>query len=637
MHKNHYLIIALDVAGTAPGIVFKVLLKALSASSRITLLSQDTDPNALNDNIRLIPLRHAVEKWRHAEKKWRCLGRNPRDERWARRTFREHRDEIFKERYDALIVLTSNGYYSALSLGRVFRQHLLCPYIIYSVDGMPSPLPWLDGDVRLHRGISAGLRRLCSDGDLFLLSNPRMVDYQKSVLPGFQGKWDFLFTPYRPLPKGFSRQEHSGFNILYAGSLYGLRKIDGLTDGFRRFLSVRPDARLYIVGDVWKKYKESAADLVQEGKLIFRDVTDRIDEYYARADCLIDIAADIPDDVFLSSKVICYLPYAVPIIAISGENSPVSRLMGGVASIRQCHNDGEEIFQALQQTQDIRDFSDRQELLEQFSPETIGKRFRELVEREVGKERLIVSLTTWKARFDNIPGVLDSIFAQTLPPDKLILNLAFDEVVPDSLQQYLDRHAVEINRVPDTKVYKKLIPTLRKYPEACVVSIDDDWLYPPQMLEEFMRIHQQNPDSPISGNQESIHHIACHCGCASLTQRKFFGKYLDMIDEDIIRNCPSDDIVYTFFTRINGYTYIHTDSLFFDNMTTYNPSAPYSDSAKGFPVQESWDYLVRRFGHPFYNPAQVFFHRVIHWVFELNRDYACNKKYLRLFGIKIYL
>lgn len=248
------------------------------------------------------------------------------------------------------------------------------------------------------------------------------------------------------------------------------------------------------------------------------------------------------------------------------------------------------------------------------------------------REQLIVTLTTWKARICNLPAVLDSIFSQTLAPDLVVVNLAFKEIVPEQVQAYLDEHKVEINRVPDTKVFKKLLPTLKKYPDACVVNIDDDWLYPPGMLEEFMRIHEKYPDNPISGNKVDSFGCSCHCGCASLTQRKFFGKYLDWIDEDVIRNCLSDDMVYTFFCKKNGYDYIRTENLFYENMTPYQQSEPYSTPDSLTPGM-AWEYLCARFGDPTLTPMQA----AMKWLFELARERSTYRKYLRLFGHKFYL
>ena len=335
------------------------------------------------DNIRLIQLHDSTEKWRWAKRKWRWLGFNPRDGRWARRTFRENREVLLSEHYDVIIVLTSNGYYSALNLGKLLKEKLRCPYIIYSVDGMPSPIPWLGKDADVHPKVSRGLNRLCSCANLFILSNPMMQEYEKGIVKDFKGAWDYLYTPYRELPDGFTMVPHEGFNILYAGSLYGLRKIDGLANAFRRFLEIRPDARLIIVGDVWKQHKEYARDLVDKGKIIFKDTTLQINDYYAKADCLIDIAADIPDDVFLSSKVICYLPYRLPIIAISGANSPVSQIMGGLNSIMQSSNNADQILDALVKAQNINDCTDRKALLEEFSAKYLCKRFLSQIETQL--------------------------------------------------------------------------------------------------------------------------------------------------------------------------------------------------------------------------------------------------------------
>lgn len=215
----------------------------------------------------------------------------------------------------------------------------------------------------------------------------------------------------------------------------------------------------------------------------------------------------------------------------------------------------------------------------------------------MAEEKIIVSLTTWKPRFRNIPTVLDSIFAQTVPPDKVVLNLAEGEDLDEALETYLKEKAVEIFRLPDWKVYKKLIPTLRRYPQACVIAIDDDWLYPPQMIEDFMKVHAEHPSSPISGNKESFEGLNCHCGCASLVKAEYFGSYLNKIDEAVIATCPSDDIVYTFMAAKNGRFYEHSEGLYFENMEPVNQDNPYSPQFAD-PIIDSYNYLVNRFGAP---------------------------------------
>ena len=211
--------------------------------------------------------------------------------------------------------------------------------------------------------------------------------------------------------------------------------------------------------------------------------------------------------------------------------------------------------------------------------------------------KIIVSLTTYSKRIKNIPAVLDTIFSQTLPPDLVVLNLAHDEDVPQDVQNYIDSHSIEVNRVADTKVFKKLLPTLRKYPQDCIISIDDDWLYPKGMIADFMKVHERYPCCPISGNRIILFGRQCHCGCASLVKREYFGEGLDLIDDEVFRNCPSDDIVYTYFANKAGFSYIRTAEVYYKNMEPYNEGESYTVSEDGFDgIAKSYCYLEDRFG-----------------------------------------
>lgn len=215
------------------------------------------------------------------------------------------------------------------------------------------------------------------------------------------------------------------------------------------------------------------------------------------------------------------------------------------------------------------------------------------------KERIIVSLTTWSKRIQNIPTVLDTIFAQTLPPDLVVLNLAYEEVIPPNINDYIEVHHIEVNRVPDTKVYKKILPTLRKYPDDCIIPIDDDWLYPKGMIEDFMQVHKCYPNNPISGNRVVHEYLfcQCHCGCASLVKTSYFGDYLKEIDDVFIDHCPADDIVWTFFANKTNHPYIRSKGVYFTNMTPYNSFGSYStEKVMTNGIDETSNYLIERFG-----------------------------------------
>lgn len=211
------------------------------------------------------------------------------------------------------------------------------------------------------------------------------------------------------------------------------------------------------------------------------------------------------------------------------------------------------------------------------------------------EEKIVVTLTTWHARISNLPQVLDSILRQTLKPDAIVLNLAFDEIIPDSVYRFLTDNEIIVNRVEDTKVYKKLIPTLKMFPDSCIINIDDDFIYPEKMIEDFMAIHRNHKYNPISGNRKEFKYLNCHCGCASLTKKDFFGASLDLLDSDVFENCPSDDLVYTYLIAREGRHYIHTHDEYFVNMESFNPLSSYSESLSE-PLERTWDYLQDRFG-----------------------------------------
>lgn len=215
----------------------------------------------------------------------------------------------------------------------------------------------------------------------------------------------------------------------------------------------------------------------------------------------------------------------------------------------------------------------------------------------MGKERIIVSLTTYNKRIGNIPVVLDTIFAQTVSPDLIVLNLAYDEVISNDVNNYIESHSIEVNRVPDTKVYKKLIPTLKKYPQDCIISIDDDFLYPKGMIEDFLHIHKLYPNNPISGNDVVQYGMQCHCGCASLMKYCYLGNEINHIDREVMEHCPSDDLVYTYFSNRNNHPYIRTNELYSNNMQSYHEGDSYSlEVGGGKGITDTYDYLIKRFG-----------------------------------------
>lgn len=115
--------------------------------------------------------------------------------------------------------------------------------------------------------------------------------------------------------------------------------------------------------------------------------------------------------------------------------------------------------------------------------------------------QIIVSLTTYGKRIYDVHLTIESLFRQTIKPSKIILWLAENEFnqknIPCMLKN-LQRKGLEIGFCKDLKSYKKLIPTLKKYPDDVIITVDDDIIYSFDLIEKLIHKHEKNKTSIIA-------------------------------------------------------------------------------------------------------------------------------------------
>lgn len=107
---------------------------------------------------------------------------------------------------------------------------------------------------------------------------------------------------------------------------------------------------------------------------------------------------------------------------------------------------------------------------------------------------LIVSLTSYPARFQTLDLTLKTLLSQSVRPDHVILWVAHQDLalLPRSIKA-LTRHGLSIEGCDDLRSYKKLIPALRRFPRAALVTADDDIAYPRRWLEALTERYSENP------------------------------------------------------------------------------------------------------------------------------------------------
>ena len=109
-------------------------------------------------------------------------------------------------------------------------------------------------------------------------------------------------------------------------------------------------------------------------------------------------------------------------------------------------------------------------------------------ESNAHKPEVVVSMTSFPQAIPYAVKAIQSILNGTVLPDRLVLYLYFSQFgeagIPDELVRLSKENSIfEIrNYDRDLRSYLKLIPALADFPEAVIVTVDDDIDYHPDML-----------------------------------------------------------------------------------------------------------------------------------------------------------
>jgi hypothetical protein len=167
---------------------------------------------------------------------------------------------------------------------------------------------------------------------------------------------------------------------------------------------------------------------------------------------------------------------------------------------------------------------------------------------------IILSLTSFKPRLDNVAYTIESLMQQTIKADRIILHLGGENIklsnIPLSLKK-LEKRGLEI-RIHDEDIgpYKKYFYTLKENPKSLIITTDDDTLYPFDMIEKLYAAYQK--DNSV---------IHCHRGHEMLVKKgKIFPykkwKHSSPMEEASLRIFP---------TGVGGVLYfpnsLHEDAL----------------------------------------------------------------------------
>ncbi|MDR3089992.1 MAG: hypothetical protein LBU39_09260 [Desulfobulbaceae bacterium] len=117
--------------------------------------------------------------------------------------------------------------------------------------------------------------------------------------------------------------------------------------------------------------------------------------------------------------------------------------------------------------------------------------------------KTIVSLTSFPARIDIVAAVVKTMLAQTVSADKVVLYLTLsqfpDKRIPEALsvlRRENQRFEVRFYE-KDIRSFTKLIPALDEFPDDRIITVDDDTIYPHDLIENLMRTPEQSATNRV--------------------------------------------------------------------------------------------------------------------------------------------
>ena len=240
-------------------------------------------------------------------------------------------------------------------------------------------------------------------------------------------------------------------------------------------------------------------------------------------------------------------------------------------------------------------------------------------------EKVIVSMTSWKKRINNAHKPIEILINNTYKPDKIILNLAIEEFpqknleLPKSILRLFKFNNFEIFWVnKNNNVFKKLIPTINRFKNDLIITVDDDIIYPYDLIENVIKnFIKFGSNKPMSfGNKYSDWiinktRINSHYGGCSIVKYEFFQEklnemYKETTEELVFKKIKCfDDVLYTYAALINHFQYLRiknyfiTNYVFNSNFQDYSFSEKYSDKIKS--LNEDYHKILRNYIFEKYN------------------------------------
>ena len=339
------VIIADNLGNNAPGIVFRNILSGMSGKIEFDVITSTMDyqtPLSFRGSVKYIPQKK-IPSWRIRTLLFKIFGYYHTQMNWAKNV----QNLLKSGKYDVVVSLMSSTFYASIIAADLYAAEKKIRHICYCVDAVPAPFPW-EKDSMYSSAMKRCVKNYMQRVDVLCMTNQEMLTYELGIIGNPCIKPVVLPNP--PKEKSFQvlPLENVTPTFVYAGKMYGVRNPDALLKGFKLFLKKHQNAKMIFVGsgqlDMY--IRERYRDILDNVEFI--SYTNDLSAIYKRCIAMVDVNANIDNDVFLSSKIISYLPYNRLIISESGNGSPVRSIFKYSQTILHVYHNAEDYYNAME-------------------------------------------------------------------------------------------------------------------------------------------------------------------------------------------------------------------------------------------------------------------------------------------------
>lgn len=366
-----------NIGKSATGLVIESIFKYLDENPTISLTilcNQNLSDIEFNDLVKVsFPKQKIDVKYKIS---LIVFGKEPNANEWVKSAFKEVKDRSF----DVILAITSAYSIRSFQFANYFGVKKQIPYLLHALDPMPSVKGWGEHPI-LRSAIIRSVKSYYEHASLVSASNLQMIDYQCKKLKLNDVKKSFFYNPSKPMVDTIKIQPLKRIDckkevkLLYLGTLYRKRYSEHLLQSIQKLNNDGINTSISFVGQI--NDDDLMVKLTSYSFVKVAPFQEDISDFIKDCDVLVDIDANISNDVFISSKLNNYLSIPRPILSITPFNSPSENFVKVCKkTIKTVNHDVENIYEAIKSLLNSNnfDYTERRIILEDLSINSVGEK-----------------------------------------------------------------------------------------------------------------------------------------------------------------------------------------------------------------------------------------------------------------------